>query len=137
MWWTDPNLPPKGLLTTGLTVKCLTKHNPAPFTRSTTDECFSAWVLQWTFQRPQSTCILFIGTSCHTLVLNKLGLKGDGEQRGDNSIIPPLFYLKNLKVGFQKERITTGTGPVWGFHKLKTAGLFHTTNVAEVKKMRR
>lgn len=38
-----------------------------------------------------------------TLVLNKLGLKGDGEQRGDNSI-SLLFYLENLKVGFRKGR---------------------------------
>lgn len=52
-----------------------------------------------------------------TLVLNKLGLKGDGEQRGDNSIIL-LFYLENLKVGFGKERITPSTGPVWAFYKL-------------------
>lgn len=51
-----------------------------------------------------------------TLVLNKLGLKGDGEQRGDNSII--LFYLENLKVGFGKEGITLSTGPVWAFYKL-------------------
>lgn len=45
-----------------------------------------------------------------TLVLNKLGLKGDGEQRGDNSIIL-LLYLGNLKVDFGREGITPSVGP--------------------------
>lgn len=51
-----------------------------------------------------------------TLVLNKLGLKEDEEQRGDNSIIL-LFHLENLKVGFGKEGITPSTGPVWAVYK--------------------
>lgn len=37
-----------------------------------------------------------------TLVLNKLGLKGDGEQRGDNSII--LFLSGKSKGGLWKGR---------------------------------
>lgn len=52
-----------------------------------------------------------------TLVLNKLGLKGNGEQRGDNSIIL-LFHLENLKVGFGNEGITLSTESVWAFYKL-------------------
>ena len=71
-----------------------------------------------------------------TLVLNKLGLKGYGEKRGDNSIIL-LFYLENLKVDLGKEGITPSTGPVRGLLQTKQLRGYTHLRTAEVEKLRR